>query len=80
MKAHLTRPIKRNWKARFLSELFGPVKVTRLQRLYAALSNPLIGGVREIMRVRYWVRSEDEDWNFGTALRRKSWGIIIFFD
>jgi hypothetical protein len=25
------------------------------------------------------VRSEDEDWNFGTVLRRRSWGITLFF-
>lgn len=35
---------KRNWKARFLLELLGPVKIARLRRPRANLSNPLIGG------------------------------------
>ena len=37
-------PINTNWKARFLLRLVGAVKVSRLQRLRANLSNRVIGG------------------------------------
>ncbi len=37
-------PINANWQARFLLELVGAVKVTRLQRLVANLANRVIGG------------------------------------
>jgi len=37
-------PIKANWKARFLLELLGPVKISGQQRYFANLSNRLIGG------------------------------------
>jgi len=41
---HIIMPINANWKARFLLGLVGSVKVSRLQRLVATLSNRVIAG------------------------------------